>query len=264
MSLKLWNTDINWLFLWSTAINQAFLWTVEVFSAVSNWLLNSLLSYYKADANGSFPDAQWSNNWTINGASFTWSWKINWAYNYDWINDFVAVDWLAWNPNVLSISTWFKVTWWAVNGILFSNRSESTRLIQLNVASDTRVIFQLRWSWNVIQTLDAPWLPILTWFNHVVAVFNKTTDTHKLYINWVLKDENFHDFWTESFTATRATIWSTFATAYWQFFKGTIDETWIWNKSLSDWGISVWQTATWDVAELYNAWAWLSFDNFTT
>lgn len=49
----------------------------------------NLVSYYKSDTNGSFPDAHGSNPGTINGATYTASGKINGAYDYDGSNDYI-------------------------------------------------------------------------------------------------------------------------------------------------------------------------------
>ena len=77
------------------------IWIIDYTAWVANGLLNNLVSYYKCDTNGSFPDAHGSNDWTINGATYTASGKINWAYDYDWVND--------------TINTWtstdFEINW---------------------------------------------------------------------------------------------------------------------------------------------------------
>ena len=78
---------------------------------VSNWLLNNLVSYYKCDTNWSFPDAHWSNNWTINWATYTASWKINGWYSYA-TNDYVSMtdDASFKMTTSFTVSAWIKST----------------------------------------------------------------------------------------------------------------------------------------------------------
>lgn len=51
----------------------------------------NLVSYYKCDDNGTFPDAHGSNNGTISGAAYTSSGKINGAYSFDGADDYINI-----------------------------------------------------------------------------------------------------------------------------------------------------------------------------
>ena len=127
MSIFLGNTQINWVSLWTGAINNIKLWAVDILwetpAPVTNWLLNWLVSYWKADTNWSFPDVHWTNDWTLSWVSYTASWKIGWAYTSDWVND--KID--CWSDTSLSVTsgdaTWSlwinNITTPAANRVLF-------------------------------------------------------------------------------------------------------------------------------------------------
>jgi len=53
-------------------------------------LTDNLVSYYKCDTNGSFPDALDNNNGSLNGPTYTASGKINGAYELDGNNDYIS------------------------------------------------------------------------------------------------------------------------------------------------------------------------------
>ena len=75
-----------------------------------NGLLNNLVSYYKMDTNGSFPDAHGTNNGTINWATYTASGKINWGYSFDGVNDWVDTNFAPDFLNPYTIAWYFKTS----------------------------------------------------------------------------------------------------------------------------------------------------------
>ncbi len=254
MSLKLWNTDINWLFLWSTTINKAFLWAVEVFSTVSNWLLNNLVSYWKADTNGSFPDSQWSNNWAINWASFTASGKINWAYDFDWVNDSIIVS------DAVNLRYWtgdFYFFFWidttATSTKVALSKWPSTTIADDYFAfityADWTIWFRVVWA----TTIEPMSTVLINDWNFHLIIWQRSWTTASLYIDNVL---------AQSLWWANANLDNTEPITFWNFkslnpalfYAWCFDEIWTWNKALS----SDERTALW------NGWAWLSFDDFTT
>jgi len=263
MSIKLWTGAINGLFLWSTTINKAFLGTVEIFStSLPNWLLTDLLSYWKADTNWSYPDAHWSNPWTINWATFDASWKINWDYNWDGINDNIDFWNTTLSSSTLSISLWAKLgadtgaQQWIISQESWTLAANSSFFLRwINVSSTT-------WYWDFWYRDTSWWFPVV-WdstpiaiptsaYVHLVVVQDTPWGTLKLYVDNVLNDTIVIGL----NRANNTTNLRMMCRAWWtsSCVNGKIDETWIWNTALtSD-----------DVSALYNAWAWLSFDNFTT
>ena len=82
-------------------------------------LIDWSFSYYKMDTSGSFPDAVWSNDWTINGATFEdWGWIINSCYSFV-TNDYITTPWdisFIQNTWVFTVSIWFKLADYTYNG----------------------------------------------------------------------------------------------------------------------------------------------------
>ena len=94
-------------------------------------------------------------------------------------------------------------------------------------------------------------LSINTWY-HVVGVRSGTTV--KIYVNGVLEG-----------STTNAALGAVTTTDHWhigvsvdgtdthaRWFKGRLDEVAIWSRAVTDGGVSVGQTATLEIAELYN------------
>lgn len=220
--------------------------TIPVF----NWLLTWLESYYKADTNWSFPDSQWSNDWTISGATFNAVGKINWAYDFDATNDSIALWWVTsfWRLKTFSFSTWVKAN--TVTPAIAAS------IIKYVNASNDRWWMELETTWTISVALynwsSFIWAAEVTLpdtnYHHLVWTFTNTWSVSTLYLDWV---------WTTAWTPTVATNTTTWvvlwARAWWTaVFDGWIDESWIWNKVLtSD-----------EVLSLYNSGAWLSYDLF--
>ena len=259
MSLKLWSTGINKLYLWSTEIKQAYLWSTEIFSTDTwNWLLTNLVSYYKADSSTTFPDAHWSNDWTISGASYTSSWKINWAYSFDWDNDHVVnSDFSIWSTTDFSMSFWFspnaipdntneRAIWlWTWNW----SDEVSWEFSRSNASSSFKQAFFVKnTSWTYYAVKFNQTFSIWT-FYYITYTFDQST--MKIYVNWVLDNSMSvtWNFWQN----TTLTIWDN-NWLNWVNWPWIIDELWIWTKILS----------TDDLSNLYNSWDWLSYDSFTT
>ena len=230
-----------------------FVWT-WVSAWIPNWLRNNLVSYYKMDTNGSFPDAHWSNNGTINGATFTASGKINWGYDFDWINDDVisSTSIWAWNKTV---SFWIRWT----NNSSTADIRQSLKLLDAawddeNIAfSYNHVATTFQSAFNVKNTLNqffpAKLSTPLLWNNWYFIIWVIDWTNLKAYCNWALED-------TTPFTGTlnnpdTMLIWKWWVSS--AYYDWLLDELWIWDKALS-------QT---EITDLYNSWAWLSYDNFT-
>jgi len=252
MSIYLWSTEIWGVKLGSWAINLAYLWETAVFGEApvipSNWLLTNLISYYKADTNGSFPDEHWSNDWTINGATYTASWKINWGYDFDWVNDYISFwTWdIGWG-SYLTVSIWFNpdtLTWYDT---LITDWTMSYRNFYIQASANDWTIKCQTWNW--ITSWDSWFLQytLSTWsWQHIV--YTRDWTAKKLYINWILED-SYTGWFSGGVTTNEKTIGLSSNTMDWK-----MDEVWFWNIALN-------QTK---ITALYNSWPWLSYDNFTT
>jgi len=243
MPLSLWNTTISKLYLWATEVTSAYLWSTQVFSsATPNWLLNNLLSYYKMDTNWSFPDSHWSNNGVINGATFTTAGKINWGYSFDWVNDSINLNWINLNSSTFSITWWVKVTTTA-SFDYFMDMSTS-RLILGWDTSNPWNFHHFDWvAWR-----DS-WQAINSWSWTFFALVKDGT-SYKMRVNWTTVNWVWNTINASSWT-TR--LWSDFNSSS-VFFQWELDEMWFWSwRALSDSNLD----------DIYNSWAWLSYNNFT-
>ncbi len=249
--IKLWSTDINKIYLWPTEIKKAYLGSTLIYdkTATPNWLLNNLVSYYKMDTNWSFLDAHWSNDWTISGATYTASGKINWWYDFDWVNDCIEATIDIWSTTNFSVMQWIN----ADDLSIFAQRTFARWSFWNDLAiqvfqSKIRAIIWQDWWWVSIswQTWT---ISTNTWYNLLITYDGINL---KIYLNGALS--------VNTAFSTSIASWPVLSSIWCdtnedkEYFDGTIDETWFWSRVLS-------QT---DVDTLYNSWAWLSYDNFTT
>lgn len=261
MSLKLWWTEINKIYLWSTEINKAYLWNTLVYdnTTTPNWLLNNLVSYYKCDTSWSFPDAHWSNDWTINGATYTASWLINWAYDFDWSNDYINIPyqvnnatsftwnlWINWD-SITNTEQYFISTIWPQSSyrewVIFGVSSSWT--FRIVVYDGTQ--YWIRW---IIQT-NSHWMT--NWNYYMVTLrYTESTKLLEALVNNIL---------IESVTLSSSITHSDPCTfgrynndSIYRPYNWIQDEIWLWETVL---------TLDQSTA-LYNSWLWLSYDNFTT
>jgi len=237
------------------------LWETVIFgeAAPSNGLLNNIISYWKADTNGSFPDAHWSNDMTISWATYTASWLINWWYILDWTNDYIAK---SSNTDLQPLSEDFAYSIW-----------------MKTTATWTKVLMckwpPVSWSWNPTYA----YVCFITYADGTVW-FRATdwTTSYEVISSWSYNDWDWHHLvwyrnWNNIYlyidnssqwsTAFSATLGSTWALTIWNFsylnaslyFGWTIDEFWYWKG---------WYPTTDQIEDLYNSWSGLSYDSFTT
>lgn len=247
MSINLWNTPINKIQLGSTEINKSYLGNNLIYDNTipPNWLLNNLVSYYKMDTNGSFPDSHWSNNGSIFWSTFIASAVINWGYNWDWINDYITTPMSApWTWD-FSFQCWIRTTTTNARVALSSQQAWQWYFSLINNSNWT-VSFRITDSWtvNAISNVINDW----SW-HHVV--WTRSWNTIRIYTDWVLRDTQ-----TKSWNITWSTLyWGNFSTLVGSVYYQWDEDEWaFWNRELS---LS-------DVQALYNSWAWLSYDDFTT
>lgn len=217
-----------------------------------NWLLNNLVSYYKADTSWSFPDTHGSSNGTINGATYTASGKINWGYDFDGTNDYITVShaytwhftiatWVkfdsfkTWESQIYRIASWSKNIWFSHTG------TSGTNTFQLYSHDGTSGSSIILW-----------FTPVVWEYYLLIAKWDGITRTFTAY-----RDDGTSTSGTSSIAnsivlSATAQIWR-HPTASWRVVNGIIDEMGKWDTAL---------TATQEEA-LTNWGAGLSYDDFT-
>lgn len=252
MSLKLWTNDISKAYIGSTEVSKAYLGSTLVYSSTPpNWILNNLVSYYKMDTNGSFPDAHWSNPWTINWASFTVNGKINWGYDFDWVNDYVDL-----NNNLWLLLDWdFTFSSWvyidstiSADWFIYDFWNRDIWFIWRNATSEMQFLL---FDWTTDAFLNTS-VTKNTWVN---CIFTRDkVSWMKIYINWVESISNSFTWNANTLTNRSDSIWSRLNSWVWSFYyKWGLDELWLWNKVLT-------QT---EITALYNSWNGLEYWSFT-
>lgn len=206
--------------------------------------INWLIAYYKLDETSGtkVSDSVGSNDWTASWATIVTG-KINNGREFDWTNDKITIS------TIISVKT------------------ISMRLQNANITSSSNMLFNADWTnyiwqvhpdwymynnlWNWNKNISH-WISTKNTWYHIVIIADWTN--LKLYNNWVLKGKL-----SESNYLFVKNIWNWGSTypGYWWNWK--LDEIWIWSRVLSDWWASVWDTAWWEVAELYNSWNWLAY-----
>lgn len=226
----------------------------------TNWLLNWLVSYWKADTNWSFLDSHWSNDMILAWPTFLTTAKINWWYNFDWVNDNCYI-----NKNetysACSLSCWVKYTENLANWFI--------NLWRYNWAGWNQ-IFRLIWRATVKASVWLAWSEISAdyWVNkndwiwhHIWCSWDSAWDWKiRLYIDWTLvatsstaKTSSFVPWtWADYWHIWWYTVDNDTTDATWKY-KWDIDECALWNVALTDE----------QFAELYNNNSWLSYNDFT-
>jgi len=228
-------------------------------------LTDSLISYYKSDTDGSYPDAHGSNNGTINGATYTASGKINGAYSYDGAAGGDYID-LGFKPPAnadWAYSMWIKPTdYAAIYGIVATQTGDASRqglLVRVNSDNTIHVY------WHDQPTDVGSITPATTYtagqWVHIIINHDKTNNIIKLYTNGVLRG-------TDAGKIVQTHEHNIQIGRYYdgssqKSMKGLIDEVGVWSRTLTDGGVSVGQTAGGEIAELYNSGAGLQYP-FTT
>lgn len=195
-----------------------------------SWILHKAKRYYFAQHN---PSIRMDLDGNVYGGGIL----------FDGVDDLINVDGVLSNPTKLSISLWAKNTGsFSSAELLFAHRSEVTRLLQITYQDSTTILFQMRGSGNSLQTLTYSSATAANW-NHIVATFDRVGDSHKLYVNGVLRDSSTYDFGSETFTSTKQTIGGTYATEYQNHWEGPLTEVALWSDVLTQD----------DVDQLYNS-----------
>ncbi len=219
--------------------------TYENFSLapMNGSLLNGLISYYKLDETTGTTayDSLGTNNGTISGATVNQTGKINKAYDFDGVDDYILMDNNAdlGNPfTEISISGWIYPNSAVLCGSMYNIRY-SSYVTYLGYLESGLFGFSVGGDVTDRVTISTGDLTLNSW-NYVVGTYNGTT--MKIYVNGVLKN-------TRTVSATirssgTVNIGRDPAVSG-RNFDGKIDEVGIWNRSLTSIEISEIYNASW-------------------
>ena len=209
--------------------------------ALSTWLIR----YWDFDTNWSFVDKISSTAWTINWATFTSSWKIDWWYIGDWVNDNIDTAVVIPSKTEGTFNIWVKDT---------SSSDTATRtiiadswggyfIIRSNyvLTNDGKFRFNFySWSWKTVVETTAhnknQWYMLTcTWDSSNIEMFVDTVSQWTAVAGALTNNANNLDFFTN---------------AGGTFGDLVLDESWLWNKKLT----------SWEMSDLYAAWAGLPYN----
>ncbi len=221
MSIKLWNTDINWLFLWSTAINQAYLWNTEIFK-IDLWWWDLTDAVYD---NISF--VTWNEDTSPRWIYFKTDWtkmyvlwdSANSLYQYT-----LSTPWLVSSASYDSISLstspqWESSPYWVyfksdgLNLYIVWLWKDTVYQYTLSTAWDLSTATYANKSFNVAQSSQAVWVSF-------------KTDWTKMYVSSSSPDSIFEydlsvawDVSTASYDNVTISLSSEDTVVIWVFFK---------------------------------------------
>lgn len=211
---------------------------------------DNLISYWKMDTNGSFPDAHGSNDGTIHGATYTSSGVINGAYSFDG-NDYVAIGSSPSLTGDYSILIWFKTSSSATANMTGRYDSGATDGVAVRIYTGKVQVFHLIQSPFVYNNCvsastvsDGDWHMAIATFEDGVGsklyVDNATVVSDSTQTGAVTPVKN---FWIGAQDRIVQPL----------YFTGTIDEVGVWSRAL---------TGS-EVSSLYNSGSGLAYP-FTT
>ena len=202
-------------------------------------LTDGLIYYSKYDTNGSFPDSVGSNDGTINWATYTASWIINWGYS------FATNDWITLSN--ITVSNVFTINI-RVNFTVSSSWGDYMFFARTTASSTDRV-YMYNINWNIVFAVWATAGAAYSWYDdggwHMLTII-KNGSTQKTYIDNVEKD-SLSD-WNTINTLANIALWR-LELSWLQYYTGTQDELGIRNRDIS----------TSELTELYNAWAGIQY-----
>lgn len=221
-------------------------------------ITDNIISYWKLNEDsGNATDSVGSNTLTNTNVTYSACKINNWAV----FNATAKLVSSSNTPNSLpfSISFWFNLS-----------AKPTSNLVNL-VSNQSSVynwwFIDMYWSWWVLRsgyanntTLDYALSNFTLWvWYHYVGIFKSTWIY--VYINSILVAKT--DV-AQTYTP------STWVFALWvrnsdwdRLLNGKMDEVGTWSRELTGTVSTVWQTATWEIAQLYNGWVWLTYPFWT-
>ena len=198
-------------------------------------------------------DYAWSNDWTWSGSeaySPVWWWK---SATFNWSTDYIDISATLYdNSNSFSISAWVKydtisditkIRWYqkwnsSYNGVIMSTW-ETT-----DAWKPWFWVYDWSWKYAKFPTASVNW----EWY-HIVWVYNSTSNTADIYVNWVA--------WTQATWIWTVTNWTNYH-SIWRYFTQEFN----WNILL----VQIYNTilSQADITKLYNEWAkWILWNKYS-
>lgn len=208
----------------------------------SNSIFSWVVNVWKFEANAD--DSVWWNNGTVTWATLT-TWKSWNAYSFNGTNNYITISTLS--SSIKGISFWAKKSsTWAYWRVMWATWGTYYLMQLYNDGNNYSRILSG-------QTLSFAQTDDTNWHNYIITA---DWTTAKIYVDWVLKLSqastgnfaNMNQIARYTTTNNSANLW-----------RWLIDEIVTWNRVLTDWGVSVGSTASWEVATIYNAWAWFFY-----
>jgi len=220
-----------------------FLLILSIISVSYGALTDNNEAYYTLD--NTLVDATGNGNDLTNygGATYTTSGKINGAYDFDGVDDYMDMG----NSASLTLDSFTLSSWIYVNdfssyhGII--GMGDGTHFFEWFTLTDGTLYFEKDGSTRP-KSITTNTLNTNTWY-HVVLVYNATSQTGDIYINGVEASYSTYQVGSGSSTidGTTGNKYIGLRQGGTNFFDGTIDEVSIWSRALS----------SSEVTELYNS-----------
>ena len=125
------------------------------------------------------------------------------SVEFDGVNGKVDISGIMSDPAVVTIAAFVGAM--SSNGLIFAHRSGATNLIQVGAQSTSELRFQLRSSGTALKEISKTGLDMVNNTYFVVAVLNRNTNQHKLYVDAVLEGTDTTSF-SGNFSASTTLI----------------------------------------------------------
>ena len=210
-------------------------------------LTDSLISLYHMN-NDAWVDSWGTNEGTAYGAIFSTSSKLgSHAGSFDGIDDYV----LAKSGTIVfkqanhSLSMWVYVTDLTTRVTMYSEDTSAGSYAAITIFPDGRVGFYLQ-STGVYEANTVAGIAVINTWHLITCTFG--AGGMKVFVDGIYRANHAN---TNPVTAAITSAYiGRMTSGLW--FEGRMDELALWGKTLTDGGVSLNQTATGEVAELWN------------
>ncbi|MCK5609467.1 LamG domain-containing protein, partial [Candidatus Pacearchaeota archaeon] len=225
-------------------------------------LIDNIVSYWKFDTdNATQPDSVGNNDGTVNSATFNSNGKIGGNYVYNGTNNYINVPdnaSLDFGTDDFTISAWINIDGTTGNNQIVVGKHYSSDpnhigyTIQITSSGYFQVYLDNRPAITFIQVNDPVNITGDGWHHIIMAVYHSGGTTFvRGYVDGVLRITA-SQAGDMDFVNNQPLSFGRHAQDNNQYIDGNIDEVGIWNRRLTDGSIALDETATGEIAELYN------------
>ena len=260
-----WNniTGVTNNFTWQMQITETGIWLNQFvytrnstpYSVYDSWLLlmynfDNVAALWENSSTVKDMSKYWNDGIVYNWSTPTSTWKRNWAYTFDWLNDHVSIaNQIKYTWWQFSMSVWIKpnaweTDWWKV---LSKPRNSCWVYNYWIDYSSTNIWVHIAWDQTRDQTICTNC--ISTWQRNHILITISPSNIVNGYINWILQYSWAHTVSTYSTLScgdynTPLSIWTLYpygvrAGNSWFSFMWGIDEVRIYNRALTTWEIDL-------------------------